>query len=357
MHLLDDVEHLQKFDRSDMLDILGSFPGQCRSAKALGEMAFIPARFKRSQFKNIVCTGLGGSAIGADIARSCLADKMDLPMIVNRDYLLPNFVGPATLLVVSSYSGNTEETISAYKDGKAKKAKIIVITSGGRIKKLACRDGNPLVEIPGGFPPRTALGYSFFALVAVLSKLGIVKEMPSDIDKAIDSLEMLEKKCIGASVKSGCNMAKRLAIDLVGKLPVIYSAQAHTDAVATRWKGQLAENAKTLALTNVFPEMNHNEIMGWENPREVLKKTVVLLLRDQLDHPRVAKRMDITKKILSKDGVKVVEVKSSGRSLLERVFSLVYIGDFVSYYLAILNKEDPTSIARINYLKKELARI
>lgn len=354
---LDDIRYLRRFDRSNMLELLESFPGQCRSAKALGEMAIMPAPLKKFPFKNIVCTGLGGSAIGADIARSYLAGIIDLPIIVNRDYLLPAFVGPETLLVVSSYSGNTEETVSAYKDGRKKKVKAVAITSGGEIKKLACFYGDPIVMMPGGFPPRAALGYSFFSLLAVLSKLGITGNLSSGIDMAIASLEKMRSSHIGFSVKSGRNIAKRLAADLAGRLPVVYSAQAHFDAVATRWKGQLAENAKVISLANVFPEMNHNEIMGWENPREVLEKAVAVLLRDGLDHPRVARRMDITKKILIKEGFEVLEVRSHGADLLERIFSLIYIGDFVSYYLAILNREDPTSISRINYLKKELSGV
>ncbi|MBP7056853.1 MAG: SIS domain-containing protein, partial [Candidatus Omnitrophica bacterium] len=147
-NILDDIRTIKRFDRSDMLDILTSFPGQCRSGAALGEMAFLPVTLKKIKFKNIVCTGLGGSAIGADIARSYLAGSLDLPIVVNRDYLLPEFVDSGTLLIVSSYSGNTEETISAYKDGRKRGARIVVITSGGRIKEMADRDGYPVSIIP-----------------------------------------------------------------------------------------------------------------------------------------------------------------------------------------------------------------
>lgn len=356
MRFPDNPRALGVIDRSGMLGLLESFPGQCRSARALGEMICLPRSLNKINYKNIVCTGMGGSAIGADIARSYLADKADIPIFVNRDYLLPRFVGRDTLVVVSSYSGNTEETTSAYRDAMARRSKIVAITSGGEIKRNALRDGNPVVLIPQGFPPRAALGYSFFTILSVFSKLGVIKGPSENINKAILSLERLRDAKIGPSVRSGRNMAKRIAGEIVGKFPVIYSAASHIDAVATRWRGQFAENAKTISTTHLFPEMNHNEIMGYKFPRKLMKSFAVIMLKDSLDHPRVARRMDITAEILRAEKVKVIEVSSVGKAILERILSLVYIGDFVSYYLAILNGVDPTSIARIDYLKRELAR-
>lgn len=356
MARLDDRRDLTRRDPSGMLDLIESFPGQCRSARAIGEMAVLPRSLRR-RYRTVICTGLGGSAIGADIARSYLASSAAVPILVNRDYLLPRSVNKETLLIVASYSGNTEETISAYKDGRAKKAAILTITSGGEIRKLAERDGNPVIVIPQGFPPRSALGYSFFPLLIALAKLGIAADPLRDIDRAIATLERLRDTAIGPAVPAARNAAKRIAMALAGRLPVIYSAASHCDAVATRWRGQLAENAKTLASTHVFPEMNHNEIMGWQHPGAVIRHAAVVMLRDAGDHPRVAARMAITRRILEKEGVPVLEAASAGTGLLERIFSLIYTGDFVSVYLAALNKVDPTSIDRINYLKKELAKL
>lgn len=356
MSTLDDLEKLERHDPSGMLELIESFPGQCRSAKVIGQMAALPRSLKRP-YKNIVCTGLGGSAIGADIARSYLADRAKTPIFVNREYALPRFTGPDTLVITASYSGNTEETISAYKDARSRKAAIFAITSGGEIKKLADKDGNASILIPQGFPPRSALGYAFFPLIFAFAKIGIISDPSAETDRVIATLESLRDKKIGSAVTSGRNPAKKIALKLAGSFPVIYAAQTHFDAVATRWRGQLAENAKTLSSTHVFPEMNHNEIMGWQCPRGLLKKCAVIMLRDAGDHPRVAKRMDITRSILSKAGIRVIEVWSEGKGLLERMFSLIYTGDFVSLYLAALNKVDPTSIDRIQYLKKELSRL
>jgi glucose/mannose-6-phosphate isomerase len=162
---------------------------------------------------------------------------------------------------------------------------------------------------------------------------------------------------VGFAVAEKKNPAKRIAAQIHDKYVIIYGAQDHIDCVITRWRGQIAENAKTLASTHVFPEMNHNEIVGWENPKKMLKDFVVIVLRDKADHPRISKRMDITKIIIKKKAGRILEVESSGSSLLARIFSLIYTGDFVSYYLAILNKRDPTPVESVMYLKTELGKV
>jgi glucose/mannose-6-phosphate isomerase len=190
----------------------------------------------------------------------------------------------------------------------------------------------------------------------LLSKLGIIKDQAAHIDDAIKSLRRLKGERLGMRVKTKDNQAKRIASMLYGRIPFIYAGCEYTDSVATRWRGQLAENSKTLASCNVFPEMNHNELVGWENPRRLLKGCAAVILRDAGDHPKISRRMDITKRILRKEGFEVTEVNSSGKELLARIFSLVYTGDFVSLYLALLNGADPYSVDRITYMKKELAK-
>ncbi|MFA6610041.1 MAG: bifunctional phosphoglucose/phosphomannose isomerase, partial [Candidatus Omnitrophota bacterium] len=256
----------------------------------------------------------------------------------------------------SSYSGNTEETLSAYKDASARSAKIIVITSGGKLRKAANSDGVPVVHIPGGLPPRCAFMFSFFPILITLSKLGMVKDERRDISRLISFLKGIRRTHLGRDIGIRKNTAKAIASVLYGKFPVLYGGQDHMDSAATRWRGQFAENAKTLASTHLFPEMDHNEIMGWEHPKRLLKDFVAVILRDKSDHPRVSKRMDVTKKIIEKQGVEVIEVYSMGKDLLSRIFSLIFIGDLVSYYLAMMNKVDPTPVEKIEYLKKELAK-
>ena len=352
---LDNLSVIKKYDRSGMASLISRFPEQCRNARKIGLSSNIPESF-RIKYKNIVCTGLGGSAIGADIARSYTADEARTPIFVNRNYILPAFVNKDSLVMASSYSGNTEETISAFKDARAKGAHIIVITSGGKLKDLAGKDSIPVITVPPGLPPRAALGYSFFTLITVLSKIGVIGDKARDIEETVRVLDELNKTDLGLAVREHRNIAKDIARNIYSKMPIIYADLDHIDAVSTRWRGQLAENAKTIASTHVFPEMTHNEIVGWENPKKVLKNLAVIMLRDRGDNPRIAKRMDIVEKIVASQGVKTIEVNSRGKGLLARIFSLIYIGDYVSFYLAILNKCDPTPVDRITYLKKEMAK-
>ena len=353
---LDDMKFIQKYDKSGMLETLESFPGQCARAKKIG-LDFDPPDSFKGRYKNIVCTGMGGSAIGADIARSYVADEAKAPLIVNRNYSLPNFVDRESIVIAASYSGNTEETLSAYKDAKKKNARIIAITSGGDLKAMADKDGFPVLLIPGGLQPRCAVGYSFFPLLITLSKLGLVPDKSKEINGAIKTMEYIRDNKIGQKVPQANNYAKKIAKEIHLKYPVIYGSADHIDSVVTRWRGQLSENAKTISSGHLFPEMNHNEIVGWQYPKNTLKDFTVILLRDIADHPRVSRRIDITADILKDEGIKVIEVNSTGDDLLGRIFSLIYIGDFVSFYLAVLNRTDPTPVKRIAYLKDRLARI
>jgi len=338
-----------------MLQLIESFPEQCQDAKRISQRFDLPKGF-RINYKNIVCIGMGGSAIGADLVRSYIADDSETPLFVNRNYTLPNFAGEDTLIMASSYSGDTEEVLSAYRDAAARGCEIIAITSGGKLQKMAREDGAPCVNIPGGLPPRCALGYSFFPILILLAKIGIIKDQSALIDDAIKVLKKLKNSRLACRIKHSDNQAKKIASEIYGRFPIIYGGQDHMDSVVTRWRGQLAENSKTLASSHLFPEMNHNEIVGWEEPEAVLRKSVVIMLRDAADHPRISRRMDVTKNILKKGKIKVIEVSSAGKELLARIFSLIYIGDFVSFYLAILNKINPTPVARVVYLKKELAK-
>ncbi len=355
MRELDSFNKIEKIDESSMLELIESFPDQCQDAKRIGDEFELPKELKRS-YRNIVCTGLGGSAIGADLVRSYIAGDAQVPVLVNRNYTFANFVNEDTLVIVSSYSGNTEETLSAYHEAVSRGSSIIVVTSGGKLEKAAKKDSIPCLIMPEGFPPRCALGYSFFPLLTVLAKIGIIKDQAGDIDDAIHNLRRLRDSKIGYKVPRKDNPAKKMAVEIFGKLPVIYASQDHIDAVATRWRGQLAENSKTLSSGHLFPEMNHNEIVGWENPKKVLKECVAIVLRDTDDHPRISRRMDATISLLKRGKVRVLPVFSSGKELLARILSLVYIGDFVSFYLAILNGIDPTPVNNIIYLKKELAK-
>lgn len=348
--LLNDINRL---DPSGMYNWIKEFPQQVRDAVRIGEEATVKLNLKGVE--NAVLTGLGGSAIGGDLLRTYLAEELKIPFQVNRHYLLPGFVSKKSLVIVSSYSGNTEETIAAHTDATKRKARVLCISTNGRIEAMARKFKQPLVRIPGGLSPRAALGYSFFPLLVVLGKLRLIKSRQSDIRETIKLLD--EKSKIYSDPESPDNAPLRLAGKLKGKLPVIYSPTEHFDAVNVRWRGQIAENAKQLSSGHVLPEMNHNELVGWKVLTDLMKQMEVVFLRDRGTHKRVTVREEITKQIAAQYASGVTEVRSEGRSTLARMFSLIYFGDWTSYYLAILNNEDPTPVKVIDYLKDELSKV
>jgi glucose/mannose-6-phosphate isomerase len=307
-----------------------------------------------AEIQNIVITGLGGSAIGGDLVRTYLSGECKVPIFVNRNYTLPEFVGPATLLIASSYSGNTEETLSAYKDAIKRKAKVFCITSGGEVEKRAQKQKHYTVKIPPGYPPRTALGLSFTALLTTLAKFGFIKSKAKDLKETAAYLK--EKSAFYADFKAKGNLAVELAKKSAGKLPLIYTSDDYTSVVGVRWKGQICENAKVLAYSNVLPELNHNELVGWKLNKDLLKQTHVIILHDnKTDHSRTQFRMQVTAGIAKKYTKAVSEVQSEGGSLLTRLFSLILLGDWTSYYIAFFNEVDPTPVEVIDYLKKSLS--
>ena len=346
-------EDIQTIDRSGMYNLIRDFPAQVEEAVAIGKKADIRLRVK--SIKQIVLCGLGGSAIGGDLLRSYLAGELNVPLSVNRHYTLPASVGPETLVIISSYSGNTEETNAAHKEALKRNARILCISSNGNTEKLAGKTGAPLIKVPGGLPPRAALGYSFFPLLIALSRLGLIKNKSRDISETLALLE--RKSAVYAEPDPASNEALRLAEQLHGRIGVIYSSTERFDAVNTRWRGQIAENGKSLAFGHVLPEMNHNELVGWKVLQEQMREMQVFFLRDKDDHPRVQIRMDITRGVIEKYTTRVTDVWSEGSSLLARIFSLVYLGDWMSFYLSIMHTTDPTPVEVIDFLKRELAKV
>lgn len=345
-------ETIEQYDKSNMRKLLVEFPEQVAHAVSIGNDAEIDV--DTSKVSNIVLTGLGGSAIGGDLLRSYLADELKVPFIVNRHYMLPEFVDDRTLVIVSSYSGNTEETIAAHADATKRKAQVFCISSNGETASMAKKFKQSIITIPKGFPPRAALGYSFFPTLIALSKLGFIPSKERDIKETI---AMLKKKSKLFSSLGRENPALELAKQLYTKLPIVYSSADHFDVVNLRWRGQFAENSKVLAFGHVLPEMNHNELVGWKMLRRIMQDMSVVFLRDKEDHKRVQVRMGITKEIVDQFAASVIEVHSEGKSLLTRLFSLIYLGDWASFYLAMLNGMDPTPVRIIDYLKNELDKV
>ena len=354
MYLLNDVNEIKKIDRNGMYDLIYQFPSQFEDALNITEAVKLPS-WNTNQIENIVVAGLGGSAIGGDLVRSYLAEKLKTPFLICRNYTLPNFVDESTLVFISSYSGNTEETLSAYEDAQKRGAKILTLSSGGKVEERSLQHKIICVNIPKGFQPRAALGYSFVPILVMLERLGFVRGEKDEIKGTKEFLSSNRSKYV-MELGIDENLAKRIALELHKKLPIIYAGTDHFDAVSTRWKGQICENAKMLAFNNIFPEFNHNELVGWKILSGYRDDLIVVILKDRNDHPRIKRRMEIVKRVIEKEGVKAVVVESCGETLLSRIFSLIQLGDFVSFYLAILNREDPFPVKVIDFLKNELAR-
>ncbi|MBS3097603.1 bifunctional phosphoglucose/phosphomannose isomerase [Candidatus Woesearchaeota archaeon] len=320
-------------DKSNYLGVLENFPKQCREALALPKGGVISG-----EITSIVVCGMGGSAIGGDLLKTYLSST-NIPVFVNRDYSIPNFVDNYTLVFVVSYSGNTEETISAYKEAVEKKANVVAITSGGKLAGL-CKK---VIKIPSGLQPRAAIGYLFFPMLGLLHNSGIVNVTNNELNETLVTLKDTE---------TFKNKAQELIKKIRGKTPIIYASN-QLEPVAYRLRTQINENAKLPALHHVFPEQNHNEINAFANMSR--NDFVVLMIRDEHYNERIKKRMDICRDIMERN-VDVVEIHTKGNFLLARIFYAIYLVDFISYYLAIDNRVDPTPVGVIEQLKQELRR-
>ncbi len=355
MSNLDSREAVQAIDPGGMYNVIAGFPEQIRTAVAIATaVEFEPSRY--DNIGQIVVVGMGGSAIAGDLAWTLLKDRLPCPIHVCRDYDLPAFVGPETLVIGSSYSGTTEETLTAFDLARKADARLFALTTGGRLGEICEEYHIPMARLPGGLQPRAALGYSFIPLLLFLHRIGLSKYDADDCRTLADFLERRGEK-FAVENASDDNPAKQLALQLYGRIPIIYSGPGLTGALATRIKGQICENAKMLAFSNQIPEMNHNELVGWKVINAYRDFLRVLILRDQDDDPRVTRRMDIVREIISEAAVKVVDIQSEGNDQLQRMMSLVQFGDFVSLYLAVLNKTDPTPVKVIEYLKEQLAQL
>ncbi|MEK7588243.1 MAG: bifunctional phosphoglucose/phosphomannose isomerase [Patescibacteria group bacterium] len=327
-----------------MENLIENFSAHIQEAIIIGEKATLSQ--KERQFKNVLITGMGGSGIGGAIASEIASIESPIPFSISKGYSVPQFVNTETLVIVSSYSGGTEETISAMKKAQEKGAKIVCITSGGEIEKIAKENNIDHIIIPGGMPPRAALGYSLVQMFFIFNYFGLIKDSFKDELLAGVSMLNTEKENIKQE-------AKKIAEKLYGTLPVIYAPYG-SEGVAVRFKQQLNENAKMLCWYGVVPEMNHNELVGWAGGNEHI---AVIIFRNQSDYLRISKRIDISKEVISKYTPNITEIYSKGNSLIERALYHIHLGDFISLYLANMKEVDVTDIKVIEYLKASLAEI
>ena len=350
---LDDPQVYRKFDPSNMLERIGELPLQCR--QAWGSALDFPLPSDYSTVDKVVILGMGGSAIGGDLVSALALEEGALPVLVHRDYGLPPSVDDRTMVIASSYSGNTEETILSFAQALKTPAKKLVITTGGRLKTMAEENGVPAFTYHYVAQPRAAFGYSFFSILGLFHKLGLLTFNSEDTEEAINLLQELSPK-LNCGVPLSANLAKQLATRLPGRLVIIYGAGI-LSKVALRWKTQFNENSKTWAFSECFPELDHNAVVGYRFPRWLAKQVFVVLLRSPLLHPRTQMRYQVTADILTESGIEFEFIEAEGESRLSQIMSAVILGDYVSYYLAILNQVDPSPVEVIERLKERLGKI
>ena len=345
------LAQIKQYDSEDMLHLLSNFSEQCKRGWEIGETLELEGCDERIP-NNIVIAGMGGSGIGGDLVKAVVGAQFPCPIIVHRGYTLPAFVTSQTLFIAASYSGNTEETLLSVERAFVQGANILAVTSGGKLKAFADKHNLPCVIIPAGQPPRASLGYLLMPILSLLAQLRFTPDLDlhSDLQEAVALLAQLAEDFHPDVPES---QPKRLAQALHDKLPVIYSPQ-ELEAVAMRWKGQMNENSKSLAYYSVYPEMNHNEIEGWKHPPALTQGCHVIQLRDPIAPSQTQRRMDITAELIQPYTAGITQVNSAGRSLLARLLSLVAIGDWTSFYLAILYQQNPTPVGRIEELKRRL---
>lgn len=351
---LDDRQAIRRLDADHMLERIRELPHQCTAAWEQSRKLALPPDYGSVGDATIV--GMGGSAIGGALLQGLVADECEIPITVVRDYALPAFVqGPDSLVIASSYSGNTEETLSCFEQARARNARTLAITTGGKLAGLAREAGAPVVQFDYESQPRAAIGYSLTLLLGVSHQLGLIRDYAADVAESVQVMETWQQE-IDISVPQARNPAKELAAEIEGSLPVIYGA-GFLAAVANRWKTQFNENAKHWAFFEVLPELNHNAVVGLGIPDVIRDTCVALMLRSARDPQRIHERWDVTRELLSREGVAVEEIHGRGDSPLTQMLSLIHFGDFVSFYVAMLNDVDPTPVETIAFLKRRLAEL
>jgi len=326
-----------------MKKLITDFPQQLKEALQIGQEVNIESR---KEIHEVLVCGMGGSAVGAHFLKTLAAPHAYVPILINKDYDIPAFADEHTLVLASSYSGNTEETYSAFLKAQEQNCSIIVISSGGKLLEKARADGIDFIQLPGGYPaPRACLGFSLVAQLFALYKAG---GTPNFFQEGI--IDVVER--LGLEQENMKSNAERIANLMIDRIPVLYGSN-RTNATLWRWRQQLNENAKHLAWHHVFPELNHNEIVGWKGDHAQL---LVVALRHRDDPSRHQLRMDLSSEVFHHWAGGYMEIYSRGRSFLEKTLYLVHLGDWVSYYLAQLKGEDANEVKVIDHLKEQLKK-
>jgi glucose/mannose-6-phosphate isomerase len=346
-----DESAIKAIDSQDMWGKVCSFPEQWQDAHDLAsELEF---SIDKDRIRNICISGMGGSAIGGDLLKGYMISTCRIPLIINRQYKLPGWIGTGTLFIACSYSGDTEETLEAVESARLAGAQIVCLTSGGKLLEMAYEYDLDYIRIPSGYTPRAALAYTFVPLYKLFIEIGLIPDdpalcasMPEFLAEQVEVFSNLDE-----------NEPMMIAGEIRDTLPIIYTNSDYLEPVNVRWRSQFAENAKILSYGNLLPEMSHNEIVGWEQMAHLTGRLSVFMLQDADDHPRVKLRMDITRELIRDHVVGMHMVATNGPNRLAKMFYMVQYGDFLSLYYAFLNGTDPTPVTKIELLKSRLSEL
>jgi len=350
---LDNVVALRAMDPQDMLGWVERFPEQVADAWERADQVKLPDSYRNK--KHIAVIGMGGSAIGGDLLAALMAPTAPVLVTVIRQYHLPAWVNEETLVIASSYSGNTEETLTAFEEAVARGAKVVALTTGGKLERKALDFGLPIVAFPGGGQPRAALGYSFILLLGIMRAGGYFALSAEARAEAEHVLDEVNTAC-APDIPESDNIAKQYARALLNCIPYVMGAR-HLVPVARRWKTQFNENSKQWSAYDEMSELNHNTIMGTAAPEDLADHLALISLEAPNEPPRIKARWDITADIFKRAGLLHLRVRASGGEPFVQMMELIHLGDFVTVYLAFLNGKDPSNIDNINYLKTELAKL
>lgn len=349
--MLDELKTINEIDKSGMLIDIESFPEQIKEAEKIVDNSNITSIYK---IDNIIISGMGASAISGDIIQNLFRDRINIPIFVTKQYDLPKWANKNTLIFSQSYSGNTEETLSTFRHALQKHCKIIAISSGGKLQEYCNKREIPFIKIPGGVQPRAATGYLLFCSIYTLKKIGLIKkDINQEIQETIQIAEEFRNNN-KKEVNEEKNLSKQLARKIYTKIPQVYAWDFYIP-IAKRWCNQFNENSKLICRYDEVPECTHNDIVGWSMNSEISKKFICILFRDyENESTNINKRLNFMKKLFEDVAGDTIEVKIHVKKRLPKIVYAMYLGDYISCYLAILRKIDPTPIEAIRRLKEEL---
>lgn len=355
MNILDNLQKITEIDTEGMLETEEKFYQQLLDAREVAVGADLK-KIKEKNFKGIAFLGMGGSGFAGDIIKALIKDDINIPVEIVKGYNLPSFIKNGWLVISISYSGNTEETISAASQALERECEVVGICSGGELEKICIRNEKTIIKIPSGMQPRGAIGYLFFPAYLMLDNLNIISIPYGDIEEALDLIK--EKAGLySRETASDKNPAKKLALKISANLPIVYGTEGILSAVAYRLKCEINENSKTPCWCNEFPELNHNETVGWERLKDITGKFIILALREEDENIRIKTRIDITLNLIKDNVNEIIDIPVEGKSKLAKVLSTMYLGDIASVYLALLYGINPGPVEKIESLKAELKKI